>query len=357
MVTRATVRLSTRCDNACRFCAQAGVEAQDVADAAWEEALVDARGRGADEVTFVGGEPLLVQGLERAIARARALGFRGIGVQTNGWALGEPRRVEGLRAAGLTDVHLSVHGARAAVHDYHVGRDGAFERIVVALGELRRCGVVVVVRTVLTRSNARVIGELPTWLGGHGVRAWGIAVPRVAGGAAREFDRVVPRLGVAVPFALHALDRARRIGIAVGVIGAPRCVVGPWDRARISEGGDEGGGEGAFGEVCAECLGRAGCVGVDARYLGRFGGDELRAIGQGIENAAGIAGSELGMTDELRRMFVGVGEEVAVEVTVHESVRGARRRLPVLEKAQPGVEETRGAVRSAESLFPGLGEE
>ncbi|MBL8946124.1 MAG: radical SAM protein, partial [Myxococcales bacterium] len=228
MTTRATVRLSTRCDNACRFCAQAGVEARDVADAAWEEALVQARGRGADEVTFVGGEPLLVQGLERAIARARELGFRAIGVQSNGWALGEPRRVEGLRAAGLTDVHLSVHGGRAAVHDYHVGRDGAFERIVVALGELRRCGVVVVVRTVLTRSNARVIGELPAWLGGHGVRAWGIAVPRVAGGAAREFDRVVPRLGVAVPFALHALDRARRIGIAVGVIGAPRCVLGPW---------------------------------------------------------------------------------------------------------------------------------
>lgn len=354
MATRATVRLSTRCDNACRFCAQAGVEPWDAGDAEWEDALVQARGRGADEVTFVGGEPLLVQGLERAIARARALGFRGIGVQTNGWALGEPRRVQGLHAVGLTDVHLSVHGARAAVHDYHVGRDGAFERIVAALGELRRAGVVVVVRTVLTRSNARVLGELPAWLGSHGVRAWGIAVPRVAGGAAREFDRVVPRLGVAVPFALHALDRARRIGIAVGVIGAPRCVLGPWDRARISEG--EGEGEGAFGEVCAGCSGRAGCVGVDARYLGRFGGDELRAIKR-IENSDRAAASEFGLTDELRRMFVGVGEEVEVEVAVHESVRGARRRLPVLEKAQPGVEETRGAVRTAETLFPGLGEE
>lgn len=353
MATRATVRLSTRCDNACRFCAQAGVEARDLDDAAWDEALVQARDRGADEVTFVGGEPLLVAGLERAIARARELGFRAIGVQSNGWALGEPRRVEGLRAVGLTDVHLSVHGARAAVHDYHVGRDGAFERIMAALGELRRCGVVVVVRTVLTRSNARVIGELPAWLGGHGVRAWGIAVPRVAGGAAREFDRVVPRLGVAMPFALHALDRARRIGIAVGVIGAPRCVLGPWDRARISEGQ----GEGAFAEVCAGCSGRAGCQGVDARYLGRFGGDELRAIGEGITNAAGIAGGEFGMTDELGRMFVGVGEEVDVAVTVHESVRGARRRLPVLEKAQPGVEETRGVVRTAAALFPGLGEE
>ena len=36
------------------------------------------------------------------------------------------------------------------------------------------------------------------------VAAWLLEWPRVAGRAAAGFDRVVPRLGMAMPFALHA---------------------------------------------------------------------------------------------------------------------------------------------------------
>jgi MoaA/NifB/PqqE/SkfB family radical SAM enzyme len=337
---RATVRLTTRCDNACRFCGQHGVAIGD--EAQWRSQLEAARAGGASEVTFTGGEPTLVGFLADAIAAARSLGFVAIGVQTNGRSLRDGALVRSLRDAGLTDVHVSVHGARAAVHDYHVGVDGAFADVDVALGRLRVEGIAVVVTTVLTRSNARVVSELPAWLAHHGVRAWTIAVPHAAGRAAVEHDRVLPRLALALPFALHALDAARKRGVEVGIEGAPACLLGPWiveSRCCVLR---------AFAPVCEGCGARGRCAGVDAAYLERFGADELRAR-EGSRQVPSMSAAYM-------RMFVGAGELVATPVVAHEGVLAARRRLPVLMRPTPGREETRSKAKSAAELFPELGE-
>lgn len=335
---RAAVRLTTRCDNACRFCAQHGVVAADAED--WRAQLEAARSDDLEEVTFTGGEPTLAAALVEAIAYARALGFAAIGVQTNGRALRDGALVSALQHAGLTDVHVSVHGARAAVHDYHVGQDGAFADLDVAMGRLRASGVAVVATTVLTRSNARVLAELPAWLAHHGVRAWSIAVPHAAGRAATEHDRVLPRLALAMPFALHALDAARKRGVEVGIEGAPACLLGPWiaeSRICVLR---------SFADVCEGCGARSRCAGVDPAYLERFGADELRAR-EGSRDRGSMSAAHV-------RMFVGAGELVAMPVVAHEGVLAARRRLPVLSKPAPGLEETRRKPESAAGLFAEL---
>ncbi len=336
---RATIRLSTHCDNACRFCGQHGTTAGDTAD--WHAQLVARRDAGANEVTFVGGEPLLAAALEPGIMAAASLGYGAIGVQTHGRALADQARVRSLVAAGLTDVHLSIHGARAAVHDYHTGVAGGFDQVTSGLGRLRGEGVSVVVTTLLTRSNARTLVELPAWLAHHGVLAWSIALPHAAGRAGLEFDRIMPRLALALPFALHALDRARKLGMAVAIMGAPGCLLGPWLAESIVEAPR------CFAPVCEGCATKSVCAGIDGNYLARFGGDELRA-------QALLDTTVASMPANLRRMFVGPGERVAVAVTPHEPAAAARRRLPVLDRPVPGREETRNPQPSVEALFPAL---
>lgn len=338
MSRRATVRLVGRCDNACVFCGQQGTTFDRADD--WRAQLEALRGEGFDEVSFVGGEPTLFGALDEAIAFSRGVGFGAVGIQTHGGAL-DGSRIDTLIAAGLTDVHLSVHGARANVHDHHTGRAGSFDAIVRALEGLGRRRVPVVVATVVTRSNARVLGELPSWLAGHAVAAWCVEVPRAAGAAAQAFDRVMPRLALAMPFALHAIDRARKLGIAAGIRGAPSCLLGPWARARMVEVPR------VFAGVCESCAARDGCSGVDAVYLARFGGDELRACA--------ATGREWAMPDSLARCFVGPGELVEHLVEVHESAGAARHRLPVLRKPTPGLEEDRSRPRSGAELFGELG--
>lgn len=296
MTRRWVVSLGRACDGACVFCAQDGLERDAASDAAVEEALERGRAAGAEAVTLVGGEPAADGRLEALVARARALGYARVGVQTNGRALAAAGRVRALARSGLTDVHLSVHGADARVHDWHAGVDGAFDAALRTMAAARAAGLTVVVATVLTRSLFRVLAPMPRLLAARGVSAWCIEVPRWRGRAAAGADRVVPRLALAIPFALHALDAAAAVGLPAFVRGAPSCLLGPFAARALESAADE---PRAFGAACGSCPSRLSCAGVDAEYLARFGEAELTPCPP-VARDDRDAG--------LRALFVGVGE-------------------------------------------------
>jgi hypothetical protein len=284
-------------------------------------------------VTFVGGEPALDPRLVEHVARARALGFRRIGVQTNGRRIADADLVEALAKAGVTDLQLSFHGADAASHDYHAGVEGSFERGLATLAAARAAGVKVAVVSVLTRSNFRILADIARLLAGRGVSAWLVEVSRTAGRAADARDRVVPRLALAMPFALHALDIAARAGMPAWIRGAPMCLLGPFARRALADAPR------AFGDACERCDARPSCPGVDPEYLARFGGDEL---------ARRAAVEADGDDAELRALFVGVGE------LAHRAAPPARARveLPMLGKVKPALAEvsSRATKRSGDAL-------
>jgi hypothetical protein len=287
-------------------------------------------------VTFVGGEPGADPRVEELVGRARALGFAHIGVQTNGWALAAEGRVAALAGAGLTDVHLSIHGPEARVHDWHAGRAGAFDAALRTLTAARAASLDVVVATVLTRSSFRVLAPMPRMLASRGVRAWCIEVPRWRGRAAAASDRVVPRLALALPFALHALDAALSLGLAAFVRGAPACLLGPFASRALDD-------PRSFGAPCEACAARPACAGADPEYLARFGDGELSARGP-VDRAG----------SEAAALFVGVGD-VAPPVdaaAVLPSPGRARVALPVLGRPLPAKGEVAAgtAKRSGEAL-------
>jgi len=322
---RATVRLLLECSNACIFCAQTGLPSKE-RDVSL--ALKEAR-TNADEVTFVGGEPTLDPALEERIAEARTLGFRRVGIQTNGRKLAVRSYASSLARAGLTDVHLSIHGADPAVHDYHTGVDGSLAASLAGLAASRAHHLEVVVATVVTRSNFRNLGSIPRMLGERGVAGWLLEIPRIAGRAAEGFDRVIPRLALALPFALHALEAARALGVPAWIRGAPLCVLGPFATRALEEPTRD------YGTTCEECPARASCTGVESDYLARFGEDELskREPPQASDDAAA-----------LRAMFVGVGELARVERAIEPSVGRARASLPILGKVRPARAEASPAT-------------
>lgn len=321
-VSRATVQLVLACDNACVFCGQSGLAGEPLDRASVRAALDGARTQ-SDELTFVGGEPTLHPELPALVADARARGFVRVGLQTHGRRL-SPSALSVLVEAGLTDLHLSVHGATAAAHDYHTGVPGSFASSLAALAAARAAKLSVAVTTVLTRSNARGLSDVAHLLATRSASAWCIAVPRVRGRAAELFDRVVPRLGVAMPFALHAVRVAESLRLPVFLRGAPSCVLGPFVRHALADAPR------AYGDACDGCAARAGCPGVEPEYLARFAGDELSAR----------EGAELAPVDALARMFVGVGELAPARAgAVPEPPARARVALPMAGKVRPAVAE------------------
>jgi molybdenum cofactor biosynthesis enzyme MoaA len=351
---RATLRLLFECDNACVFCAQAGLSSKPIAEEEFTRAIDEAR-TNADAITFVGGEPALDPSLVDRVAAARAKGFTRIGVQTNGRALADASLSASLARAGLTDAHLSIHGADAAVHDYHTGIEGSLQAALAAAAALRANGVTVVVATVVTRSNFRNLTPLARLLGARGVAAWLLEFPRVAGRAASAFDRVVPRLGLAVPFALHAMEAARAAGVDAWIRGVPLCLLGPFaSRALRAPTEEEVDIEGrAFAATCERCDARASCEGVEADYLERFGDGELAAR-EAIER------NDREHRDDLRALFVGVGERVKEPSrALAPPPSRARDLLPILGKVRPAHTEVPAGTerKSGEALreiFPGL---
>lgn len=345
--SRGIVTLTLACPNACVFCAQDGLAPRPELSMAEVRSALRALRPAHVGVTFAGGEPALVPALDDFIAAARAEGFSSVGIQTNGAGLGESARLEQLARAGLTDVHLSIHGADAALHDYHTGTAGSLERVLRCLAAARASGLEVVVSTLLTRSNFRSLEPLAALLVGRGASAWCISIPSVAGRAETSFDRVIPRLGLALPFALRALSGARARGLATFVLGAPLCLLGP-------RGADAIGNERrAYAAACERCPAQDVCPGVDAVYLERFDGDELAPRSTLARPIASEAARRFADA------FIGPGERAPVRgVGAEPSPAKARRALPMLGRGQPAVAEVgRGEKRSGEALraiFPSL---
>lgn len=232
------------------------------------------------------------------------------------------REAGGGLAEGTGGVHVWLHAAAAAGHDFHAGA-GDFATVLGVIDRARRAGATVAVSSLLTRSNARVLVELPELLRGRGVAAWRIAVPRIVGTIVRApggvqvagvgaLDGLVPRLSVAIPHALQALARAQRLGLAAGIVGAPLCLLGPFAGLSLP-------GVGVFAAVCAGCPARAGCSGVDARYLERFAGDELSP--RGLRAPVGVAPAA--------RLFHGTGVLEQVGEDMSQGAGAGRRHLPV----------------------------
>jgi hypothetical protein len=169
-----------------------------------------------------------------------------------------------------------------------------------------------------------------------------VEVAAASGRAAAGFDRVVPRLGVALPFALHALSVAARIGLPAWIRGAPLCLLGPFAaRSLASE-------PGAYAAPCQRCPARPHCPGVDPLYLARFAGDELD------ERRAPEAGGPSPEPAELARMFVGIGERAAVPPG-----EPAHVSLPLAGKVRPARNEARSSTprrtgADLKEIFPGL---
>jgi hypothetical protein len=169
-------------------------------------------------------------------------------------------------------VRVALHGPTAACHEQHAA-SGSFAAAVETLRRARVEGARAVVASWITRSSCRSLVGLADLLVGHGAAGWVLVWPRVHEGEGEAVSRTVPRLGIAVPHALRAVDRAARRGLTVAVVGVPSCALGPFAAQGLVAGE-----AGAFAAPCEGCSARAGCPGIDPWYLERFGVQELHPV-------------------------------------------------------------------------------
>ncbi|MBI5622579.1 MAG: radical SAM protein [Elusimicrobia bacterium] len=304
MIRRLEFHISYECRQHCLFCSEADRlkrwKGSPVTPAEMARVLAEKRRQGFDHVTFTGGEPTLVTGLEGVLRAAKGLGYATY-MTSNGSRLHEPAFAKRILPL-LDELCLSVHGPDPALHDALCGTPGGFERLRMALALAgSREGLFLLTNTVVVRGNwDRLPAVLGFILGHKGVQHILLSHPAPEGRSAKDYA------SLAVPFkewkrAVPGLaSQARAKGVTLRFFGLPLCVLGAhavlsndlYFSPRVTvERGRVQGKPGLVEitslkptrrrvqpEVCSGCSVRDLCGGVFERHLEEFGDADLAPI-------------------------------------------------------------------------------
>jgi MoaA/NifB/PqqE/SkfB family radical SAM enzyme len=155
----AHLELTYRCNWRCVFCYNPRhFDRRGLSLDEWTKVLDDLRELGTLSVTLTGGEPLAhpeFAAIARAV-RGRELALR---IFTNG-ALVSEELSEVIAEVRPLAVEMSLHGASAETHDRVTGAPHSFEAMFSGLERLKRRGVPLVLKSLVTRLNEQEIDAM-----------------------------------------------------------------------------------------------------------------------------------------------------------------------------------------------------
>ena len=292
-----------RCNQRCLGCAVTGEEGPSRTTRQLVEALIEGRTQGITQLWIGGGEPTLRRDLLPLIREAKARGYERIRLQTNAAMLAYPDVAPRLKAAGVTEISVSIKGPDAATHDALARSEGSFALLSQGIANARSRGLLVEGDVLVYRSTTAQLPEVIRTFTGLGVarfRIWMMAPGKRDEEAVREEARLGEvASSVAESLALGlSTDPAHIVSLHT-----PPCLLrGDAERARffapelgllvhdasgrrfrLETSEIEGG---AFSARCAGCTLRSRCSGVRADYLARYGDAELRPLHDAAKEGA-----------------------------------------------------------------------
>lgn len=156
MTQTAILDIQDGCNLACVFCLEDDAARPELANPtapAVTAQLADLRQRGAQHITFMGGETFFRKDLGAIIGDARRLGFTRIGVTTNGTILAKADYLRRQVEAGLDFIEFSLHGHTAEVANAIARRPYAFARQATALAHIDALALPTIFNVVICEEN------------------------------------------------------------------------------------------------------------------------------------------------------------------------------------------------------------
>ncbi|MFK7780298.1 MAG: radical SAM protein [Candidatus Gracilibacteria bacterium] len=227
MYKRTDVKVGFACNNHCTFCVQGDKREKFKARTLKEitKILDKEYMNGSKYVVFTGGEPTVHKDLIEVVAYAKKIGFRQIQIQSNGTNFDKIDYVKKLINAGVTEFSPSIHGFKKETHDKQVKTQGAWEKVVKGLINLRKLNQIVIINSVVTLDNYKEIPELAALLLKLRVNQFQFAFVHILGSADKNKELVVPRKKDVIPYIHKALDLAKNAKIPAYTEAIPYCLM------------------------------------------------------------------------------------------------------------------------------------
>lgn len=187
-----------------------------------------------DHVTLTGGEPFARPELFEILEIVSRHGKRAL-IISNGGIVTEAHAA---RLAPLDPIYVQItlNGPRADLHEEHVGK-GCFEPTLAGIRALRAAGVRVGGCIVITRKNARAVGEILEVFHGLGVRDMALSRFSPAGYASEQTAELLPSRSELLAAFAQARPFAARGMTLQSTMPVPPCVIDPDELPEIRFGG------------------------------------------------------------------------------------------------------------------------
>jgi radical SAM protein with 4Fe4S-binding SPASM domain len=150
--------LTWRCNFRCIHCYQYAQPSPELTTDEVKDIIAQLADIGCLFLSFTGGEPLLRDDFWEIAEYAREKSFA-LTLQTNGFLL-TAESIKRIRELSFLDVDVSLLGATPRTHDAIVGRPGSFQKVVKAIGLLRKDGIRVNVKVTILKQNFPEMKEM-----------------------------------------------------------------------------------------------------------------------------------------------------------------------------------------------------
>jgi AdoMet-dependent heme synthase len=162
------------CALACVHCRAEAIDKRDPLELSTEEGktlLKQTADMGTPIVVLTGGDPLQRDDLEELVEAGCSYGLRMATIPAATERLTR-ERLASLKAAGISQIALSLDAPTAKPHDEFRGVEGSFDRTIAGARMVRELDIPLQINTVLGPWNAHLVADMAAWVKELGVSFW-----------------------------------------------------------------------------------------------------------------------------------------------------------------------------------------
>lgn len=165
LIKRIDLNVGFMCNVNCKFCYyQNSHMKKNPSFEKLKDKLRVARRLGMESVEFTGGEPTIREDIFRLIAYAKQLGFKRMGMITNGITFKNKEIAKAAEKSGLEEIKFSIHGPRAEVHDNITCTQYSFKNLIKGLNNIKKTNLKIKTSTVINQLNYKTLPEMAKFL-------------------------------------------------------------------------------------------------------------------------------------------------------------------------------------------------
>lgn len=201
------VYVGYNCNNNCIFCSEADrYKTKEPLDRIKQE-LLEIK-KKYDFVNIMGREPTLRDDITEIIRYAKSIGFKQVGITTNGRLFAYQSFAKKILSTGIDQIVVSLQGHNAALHDYQTQVHGSFEQTVKGIKNLIKLnnkGISLLVNVVINQITYKQLQEIVSFIVSLGIKEINLLYVSPLSKRSRS-KKIIPKISDVVPVIVNILS-------------------------------------------------------------------------------------------------------------------------------------------------------